>query len=146
MSLIWGKCGVCRMAGARLRSMPARSGDDVAGQHDTFRDLPATFLPIHKLERRRCLQDITIHSYQPLSSFTQATSTTHHFTFSKNHQSNNMPFTASDICKIILAIFLPPLGVFLERGCNADFFINILLTILGYIPVSTSHSPHYTVC
>ncbi|KAK8056405.1 plasma membrane proteolipid 3 [Apiospora rasikravindrae] len=45
-----------------------------------------------------------------------------------------MPFTASDICKIILAIFLPPLGVFLERGCGADFFINILLTILGYIP------------
>lgn len=41
----------------------------------------------------------------------------------------------SDIIKIILAIFLPPLGVFLERGCNADFFINILLTILGYIPV-----------
>lgn len=41
----------------------------------------------------------------------------------------------SDILKIILAIFLPPLGVFLERGCNADFFINILLTILGYIPV-----------
>jgi uncharacterized membrane protein YqaE (UPF0057 family) len=46
-----------------------------------------------------------------------------------------MPFTASDLCKIVLAIFLPPLGVFLERGCNADFFINILLTILGYIPV-----------
>lgn len=45
-----------------------------------------------------------------------------------------MPFTASDICKIILAIFLPPVGVFLERGCGADFFINILLTILGYIP------------
>jgi len=43
-------------------------------------------------------------------------------------------FTASDLCKIVLAIFLPPLGVFLERGCNADFFINILLTILGYIP------------
>ena len=51
-----------------------------------------------------------------------------------------MPFTASDICKIILAIFLPPLGVFLERGCNADFFINILLTILGYIPVRLPHS------
>ncbi|KAK0515886.1 hypothetical protein JMJ35_001920 [Cladonia borealis] len=45
-----------------------------------------------------------------------------------------MAFTASDICKIILAIILPPLGVFLERGCNADFLINILLTILGYIP------------
>jgi len=40
----------------------------------------------------------------------------------------------SDIIKIIAAIFLPPLGVFLERGCNADFLINILLTILGWIP------------
>ncbi|KZS99060.1 UPF0057-domain-containing protein [Sistotremastrum niveocremeum HHB9708] len=49
-----------------------------------------------------------------------------------------MAFTGSDICKImyalLLAIFLPPLGVFLERGCNADLLINILLTILGYIP------------
>ncbi|KUJ18399.1 UPF0057-domain-containing protein [Mollisia scopiformis] len=45
-----------------------------------------------------------------------------------------MPFTASDICKIILAVILPPLGVFLERGCGADLLINILLTILGYIP------------
>lgn len=51
--------------------------------------------------------------------------------------------TCSDIIKIIFAIFLPPLGVFLERGCNADFFINILLTILGYIPVRLSevHTP-----
>ncbi|KAF7186886.1 Plasma membrane proteolipid 3 [Pseudocercospora fuligena] len=45
-----------------------------------------------------------------------------------------MPFTGSDIIKIILAILLPPLGVFLERGCGADLLINILLTILGYIP------------
>ncbi|KAH8918490.1 UPF0057-domain-containing protein [Atractiella rhizophila] len=44
-----------------------------------------------------------------------------------------MPFTGSDICKIFFAIFVPPIGVFLERGC-ADFWINILLTILGYIP------------
>ncbi|KAI0443757.1 hypothetical protein F4803DRAFT_298392 [Xylaria telfairii] len=48
--------------------------------------------------------------------------------------STEMPFTASDICKIILAVILPPLGVFLERGCGADFLINILLTILGYFP------------
>jgi uncharacterized membrane protein YqaE (UPF0057 family) len=40
----------------------------------------------------------------------------------------------SDICKIIFAILLPPLGVFLERGCGADLLINICLTILGYIP------------
>lgn len=45
-----------------------------------------------------------------------------------------MPLTCSDICKVLFAILLPPLGVFLEKGCCADFFINILLTILGYIP------------
>ncbi|KAI3342126.1 hypothetical protein F4824DRAFT_495063 [Ustulina deusta] len=45
-----------------------------------------------------------------------------------------MAFTASDICKIIFAVILPPLGVFLERGCGADFLINILLTLLGYLP------------
>jgi uncharacterized membrane protein YqaE (UPF0057 family) len=42
-----------------------------------------------------------------------------------------MPFTASDICKIIVAVILPPLGVFFERGCGADLLINILLTVLG---------------
>lgn len=45
-----------------------------------------------------------------------------------------MPLTWSDICKVFFAIFLPPLGVLLERGIGADFCINILLTILGYIP------------
>ncbi|KJK76448.1 hypothetical protein H634G_08339 [Metarhizium anisopliae BRIP 53293] len=45
-----------------------------------------------------------------------------------------MPVTASDICKVILAIILPPLGVFLEVGCSGQFWINVILTILGYIP------------
>ena len=40
----------------------------------------------------------------------------------------------TDIVKIILAIFLPPVGVFLEVGLGKHFFINILLTLLGYIP------------
>lgn len=52
-----------------------------------------------------------------------------------------MPFTGSDIIKIILAIVLPPLGVFLERGCGADLLINICLTILGYIPGIVSLIP-----
>jgi len=39
-----------------------------------------------------------------------------------------------DIIRIILAIFLPPVGVFLQVGFRAPFFINILLTLLGYIP------------
>jgi len=34
----------------------------------------------------------------------------------------------------MLAIFIPPLAVFLKTGCGADFFINICLTILGWIP------------
>jgi uncharacterized membrane protein YqaE (UPF0057 family) len=49
-------------------------------------------------------------------------------------QSNLCSHSCSDIIKIIFAIVLPPLGVFLERGCGGDFLINILLTILGYIP------------
>lgn len=39
-----------------------------------------------------------------------------------------------DILKIIFAIILPPLGVFLEVGLTGVFWLNILLTILGYIP------------
>jgi uncharacterized membrane protein YqaE (UPF0057 family) len=39
-----------------------------------------------------------------------------------------------DLLRIILAIFIPPLGVFLQVGFGMDFWINILLTLLGYIP------------
>ena len=39
-----------------------------------------------------------------------------------------------DILRIIAAIFLPPLGVFLQVGFTSRFFINILLTLLGYLP------------
>ena len=39
-----------------------------------------------------------------------------------------------DIVRIIVAIILPPLGVFLQVGFGKDFWINILLTLLGYIP------------
>lgn len=39
-----------------------------------------------------------------------------------------------DIIRIIIAIFIPPLGVFLQEGIGKHFWINILLTILGYIP------------
>lgn len=40
----------------------------------------------------------------------------------------------SDIIPIILAILLPPLGVALEVGITKHFWINVLLTILGYVP------------
>ena len=39
-----------------------------------------------------------------------------------------------DLLRIIVAILLPPLGVFLQVGIGAQFWINILLTLLGYIP------------
>nr|AHL20265.1 stress-induced protein [Olea europaea] len=35
---------------------------------------------------------------------------------------------------IIVAILLPPLGVFLRYGCKVEFWICLLLTILGYLP------------
>lgn len=39
-----------------------------------------------------------------------------------------------DVVRILLAILLPPLGVFLQVGIGPQFWINILLTLLGYIP------------
>ncbi len=33
-----------------------------------------------------------------------------------------------DLIRIIIAILLPPLGVFLQVGFGKDFWINILLT------------------
>ncbi len=39
-----------------------------------------------------------------------------------------------DILRIIIAILLPPLGVFLQVGLKGAFWLNILLTLLGYIP------------
>ncbi|KAJ7977798.1 Hydrophobic protein like [Quillaja saponaria] len=35
---------------------------------------------------------------------------------------------------IVLAIILPPLGVFLKFGCEVEFWICLLLTLLGYLP------------
>ncbi|XP_010273656.1 PREDICTED: hydrophobic protein OSR8-like [Nelumbo nucifera] len=38
-------------------------------------------------------------------------------------------------CEILIAILLPPLGVFLRHGCcSVEFCICLLLTMLGYIP------------
>ena len=45
-----------------------------------------------------------------------------------------MPVTATDPIKIVLAILLPPVGVFTEVGATKHFWINIILTILGYVP------------
>jgi len=38
------------------------------------------------------------------------------------------------IIRLVFAILLPPVGVFLTVGIGGAFWLNILLTILGYIP------------
>ena len=39
-----------------------------------------------------------------------------------------------ELLRILVAILLPPLGVFLQVGIGKQFWINVLLRILGYIP------------
>lgn len=38
--------------------------------------------------------------------------------------------------RILLAILLPPVGVFLTYGLGPTLLINILLTLLGWVPGS----------
>ncbi|WP_339736193.1 YqaE/Pmp3 family membrane protein [uncultured Gimesia sp.] len=42
--------------------------------------------------------------------------------------------TIADILRIILAIILPPVGVLLQVGFGMHFWLNILLTLCGYVP------------
>lgn len=39
-----------------------------------------------------------------------------------------------DIIRILFAILLPPLGVFLQVGLGLQFWLNVLLTLFGYVP------------
>ena len=45
-----------------------------------------------------------------------------------------MALTAVDPVKTIFAILLPPVGVFMEVGFAGAFWLNIVLTIFGYVP------------
>lgn len=38
------------------------------------------------------------------------------------------------ILRIILLVIIPPVGVFLSVGIGVQFWINVLLTLLGYVP------------
>lgn len=40
----------------------------------------------------------------------------------------------ADLIRVILSVLLPPVGVFLQEGLGTQFWINLLLTLLGYIP------------
>ena len=41
-----------------------------------------------------------------------------------------------NLLRILLGVFLPPLGVFLTVGVGPTLLINILLTLLGWLPGS----------
>lgn len=42
--------------------------------------------------------------------------------------------SGADILRVLLSIFLPPVGVFLQVGIGVQFWLNLLLTFLGYVP------------
>ncbi|KAJ9617116.1 hypothetical protein H2200_000837 [Cladophialophora chaetospira] len=45
-----------------------------------------------------------------------------------------MSDTVPALLIVLITILIPPVGVFMVAGCGADLFINICLTLLGYIP------------
>ncbi|KAG8160893.1 hypothetical protein KVR01_009157 [Diaporthe batatas] len=45
-----------------------------------------------------------------------------------------MSLAASSIILFVLAVFLPPAAVLIADGCGAHFCLNILLTLLGWLP------------
>mmetsp|Transcript_4755 Transcript_4755/g.11237 ORF Transcript_4755/g.11237 Transcript_4755/m.11237 type:complete len:83 (-) Transcript_4755:204-452(-) len=61
-----------------------------------------------------------------------------------NEQAHKVGETAGDLtrqgshsklCKIIVAIFVPPLAVVMHKGTlDTDFWLNLLLTLLIFLP------------
>jgi len=45
-----------------------------------------------------------------------------------------MKESTKDFLRILLAILLPPVGVFLQVGIGLHFWLNIILTLCGYLP------------
>jgi len=45
-----------------------------------------------------------------------------------------MATSTADLIRVLLSVLLPPLGVFLQEGLGTQFWINLILTLLGYVP------------
>ena len=39
-----------------------------------------------------------------------------------------------DCLRLLLSLLIPPLGVFLQVGFGLHFWLNIILTLIGYVP------------
>lgn len=46
----------------------------------------------------------------------------------------------STLLKVILAILLPPLAVFMDKGVGTQFLLNIVLTLVGFWIVGIIHA------
>jgi uncharacterized membrane protein YqaE (UPF0057 family) len=84
---------------------------------------------------------VTVHHYGPARNDSpnfqdpEEWNEAHHMVLERLHRPNHDPKgRPMDIVRILLAILLPPLGVFLQVGLGLQFWVNILLTLLGYIP------------
>jgi uncharacterized membrane protein YqaE (UPF0057 family) len=53
------------------------------------------------------------------------------FDLQRNREQDGYPV---DIIRIIIAIFIPPLAVFTQVGLGKHFWINLLLTLCGWLP------------
>ncbi len=40
----------------------------------------------------------------------------------------------ADFLRIIASVIIPPVGVFFQVGLGLHFWLNILLTLFGYVP------------
>ncbi|KAA3462367.1 plasma membrane proteolipid 3 [Gossypium australe] len=49
---------------------------------------------------------------------------------------------AADCVDIMLAILLPPAGIYKKEGCTGRFWANVVLTVLGIAPGSI----HAVIC
>lgn len=42
--------------------------------------------------------------------------------------------SSADLLRVLVSVLLPPLGVFLQEGLGTQFWINVVLTLMGYLP------------
>ena len=50
------------------------------------------------------------------------------------HTHTNIEVKVTDFLRVVLSIIIPPVGVFFKVGFGMHFWLNIILTMLGYIP------------
>ncbi|MFG0260871.1 MAG: YqaE/Pmp3 family membrane protein [Novipirellula sp. JB048] len=48
--------------------------------------------------------------------------------------------TQNTLVKVILAILLPPLAVFMHSGLGTQFWLNLVLTIVGFWIIGVIHA------